>query len=99
LTFTIAETAPQFLLCFLGLGLLFSVFVYVCGSEISRALFCTSLNFNQVDLDSMHGEILNTYEDVYVFSAGNGKKYVCSHHHTIIEAPVKFVNCGKRLDI
>jgi hypothetical protein len=47
----------------------------------------------------MHGEILNTYEDVYVFSAGNGKKYVCSHHHTIIEAPVKFVNCGKRLDI
>lgn len=67
LTLTIAETAPQFLLCFLGLGLLFSVFVYVCGSEISRALFCTSLNFNQVDLDSMHGEILNMYEDVCLF--------------------------------
>jgi hypothetical protein len=98
LTLTIAETAPQFSLCFLGLGLLFSVFAYVCGSEISRALFCTALNFNQVDLDSMHGEILNMYEDVCVF-AGKGKKYVFLHHHTIIEASVKFVNCGKKLDI
>ncbi len=46
----------------------------------------------------MHGEILNMYEDVCVF-AGKGKKYVFLHHHTIIEASVKFVNCGKKLDI
>jgi hypothetical protein len=36
---------------------------------------------------------------MFVFSAGTGKKYVCSYHHTIIEASVKFVNCGKKLDI